>query len=347
MVTRVSERHTDGSTGGPSRDAVPHAVRWTGAGAVLSGRGDARGAPWDLLRYVPRDPRAPLTSLVRRIDTYRGRFHRTMRGLLGASTARLLVLSLGPPVEVRESDHLPFSGRSFLVVNHDGPLTARFHGQHVGVHLDLEPLGAYRLFGPAPEVSGRIVDLTAHDAFDRGGLLDRLAACEDARARLSLLERELVALARGGPEPDAVVSWVWDRLIAAQGQARIGDLVRETGFSHRYVGQRFKAQVGMPPKTAARIIRFERAATLLVSGRPAAEVAAQCGYTDQSHLSRDVAALSGVPPTVLASASVDGRTLWPSDGEPTTRRSVIDCARSHACSYKTDAPTSPTLLPAR
>jgi AraC-like DNA-binding protein len=48
---------------------------------------------------------------------------------------------------------------------------------------------------------------------------------------------------------------------------------------------------------AHRVVRS--AAHRLVAGQDAARVAADCGYTDQSHLHRDVMAFTGVTPATL------------------------------------------------
>jgi hypothetical protein len=61
--------------------------------------------------------------------------------------------------------------------------------------------------------------------------------------------------------------------------------------------------LGLTPKAAARVIRFDRARHLLAGqvaagGRPRlADLAVTCGYFDQAHLARDFRALAGVPPS--------------------------------------------------
>lgn len=69
----------------------------------------------------------------------------------------------------------------------------------------------------------------------------------------------------------------------------------------------FRAQVGLAPKAAARVLRFRRAAGLLVpgpSGKPGrasarsiSEVAAECGYADHARLVREFRALAGCTPS--------------------------------------------------
>ena len=61
------------------------------------------------------------------------------------------------------------------------------------------------------------------------------------------------------------------------------------------------------PKLAARVVRFERARHMLQS-TPSfvtiAQVAAACGYYDQSHLDRDFAELAGCSPTAWLAEEV-------------------------------------------
>ena len=60
---------------------------------------------------------------------------------------------------------------------------------------------------------------------------------------------------------------------------------------------RFRAELGVTPKTAARIFRFERACGLIsVLRLPLADVAAACGYADQAHMTRDWNAFTGASP---------------------------------------------------
>ena len=60
----------------------------------------------------------------------------------------------------------------------------------------------------------------------------------------------------------------------------------------------FRREVGLPPKTLARILRFHRARGLIVApgGADFAEVADLCGYYDQAHLIRDFREFAGCTP---------------------------------------------------
>ena len=56
--------------------------------------------------------------------------------------------------------------------------------------------------------------------------------------------------------------------------------------------------LGAPPKVAARLVRFATVCRRLGSA-PLARLAADAGFADQAHLSREFAALAGAPPTAF------------------------------------------------
>jgi transcriptional regulator GlxA family with amidase domain len=96
---------------------------------------------------------------------------------------------------------------------------------------------------------------------------------------------------------------MWRRLQDSGGRIPVAELVRKSGWSHRHVTARFREQVGLTPKAASRVIRFERAAVSLASGAAGlADVAAGSGYADQSHLTREFVRLSGDTPARYATA---------------------------------------------
>ena len=116
-----------------------------------------------------------------------------------------------------------------------------------------------------------------------------------------------------GPTVDAEVEHAWHRVLAGRGRTRVEDLAAEVGWSRQRLWSRFRSQPGVGPKRAVRLVRLDRAARHLVAGRPAAMVAAEAGYVDQSHLHREVRALTGLTPAELAAApwlAIDD-VAWP------------------------------------
>jgi AraC-like DNA-binding protein len=110
-------------------------------------------------------------------------------------------------------------------------------------------------------------------------------------------------IADGRLAVSAEIVFAWRLLLDSAGTIRMPALASETGWSDRHLRSRFSAEIGLTPKAAARVVRFDRARRLLerraVSGRPLAlaALAAHCGYFDQAHLDAEFRALAGAPPT--------------------------------------------------
>ena len=83
------------------------------------------------------------------------------------------------------------------------------------------------------------------------------------------------------------------------GQVRVERLAAEVGWSRKRLWSRFRSQIGLTPKRAAQLIRFDHVAHRLAAGHSAALVAAESGYADQSHLHREVMAFAGVTPKAV------------------------------------------------
>jgi AraC-like DNA-binding protein len=103
-----------------------------------------------------------------------------------------------------------------------------------------------------------------------------------------------------GPSVDPEVAWVWNQIAADRGWSRIDELAVEVGWSRKRLWSRFRSHIGLPPKRAAKLVRFDHAAHRLPAGEEAARVAAEGGYVDQSHLHRDVLAFSRATPATVA-----------------------------------------------
>jgi transcriptional regulator GlxA family with amidase domain len=96
------------------------------------------------------------------------------------------------------------------------------------------------------------------------------------------------------------VVFAWRRLVNSDGGIPVRALAEETGWSRRHLASRFRSEIGLAPKEAARVLRFDRARRLLGRhDRPSlVDVANRCGYFDQAHLTRDWRQFAGCSPTV-------------------------------------------------
>jgi len=130
-------------------------------------------------------------------------------------------------------------------------------------------------------------------------LVEQLYEAASWDARFDLLDRTILLRLEQTPSAPADVTWAWRRLRETSGRLAIGELATELGCSRRHLTSRFRDQIGPPPKTVARIMRFRRVVRLLErdAGTRLAEVAQDCGYYDQAHLNRDFRELAGTTPS--------------------------------------------------
>lgn len=253
---------------------------------------------------VARVPHPALRGQVRRMAGFAER--------VGGPVARRELPHAGVPVILGFDERVRLrsatgSGQhaAFVAGLHEIPVDTEHDGTLRCLQLDLSPLGAYRLLGvPPTELRDAVVPLDELGAPWRD-LAGRLADAPGWPERFALLEGVLGRLAQDGRRPDPEVGWAWRRLAHSHGAVPMAALADEVGWSRRHLTARFHQQVGLPPKAAARVLRFSRARSLLGAAGPGSisEVAAESGYADHSHLVREFRRLSGGPPSALLTAT--------------------------------------------
>jgi AraC-like DNA-binding protein len=167
------------------------------------------------------------------------------------------------------------------------------------VQVRLTPVVAHIVLGVSPaELERAVVALDDLWGKDASRIRERLAETQSWDERFALVEASLVRRATG-PTVDPEVAWVWDQIVVNRGSVRVDELADEVRWSRKRLWSRFRSQIGMPPKRAAKLIRFDHAAHRLSAGHGAARVAAEAGYVDQSHLHRDVLEFTGATPSTM------------------------------------------------
>jgi len=188
---------------------------------------------------------------------------------------------------------------SFVAALHDRYALVAHDGFQEGVQVRLTPLGAHALFGlPMHELTNRVVELDDLLGPRANELVERMWERPGWDGPFELLDNLIAKRVAEARKQSPGVVWAWQRLRATHGRARVRALAEELGWSHRRLIARFREQVGMPPKTVGRILRFDRVARMLRDADELrlAEVAYDCGYYDQPHLNRDFRDLAGTTP---------------------------------------------------
>ncbi|WP_408612226.1 helix-turn-helix domain-containing protein [Glycomyces terrestris] len=194
-----------------------------------------------------------------------------------------------------------------------GDLRVAGQGVHDCLQIRLDPVAATALLDASAELSGAVVSLEEVWGRDAGRVEDRLRDAASWHERFEIAVDVLGRRLGARPSVDPEVAYVWEQTLAGRGRVRVDDLAAEVGWGRKRLWSRFRAQLGITPKRAARLVRFDRAAHLLASGRSAGSVAIASGYADQSHLHREVKTFTGLTPTALAAApwlAIDD-VAWP------------------------------------
>lgn len=206
------------------------------------------------------------------------------------------------------------TARRGSVVAGMAPGGVRARGQGIEcLQIRLSPVLAGPVLGVTKETEGAVLDLDDVWGADAARLERRLRDTGSWDERFAIVEAELTRRLHASREVDPELAYAWRTMVVTAGRARVDELADDIGWSRKRLWSRFRAQLGIGPKRAARLIRFDDAAHRLASGRGPAEAAAESGYADQSHLHRDALEFAGRTPAAVARAawlSVDD-VAWP------------------------------------
>lgn len=172
-----------------------------------------------------------------------------------------------------------------------------------------------------PGMAASVLDVPAHELVDTspplaalwgerlarpGGRFDESQLSTDGFDELAaLLVGQLERVGPGDRLVTTAAGWLAD-----DADASVRDLAERTGLSERQLRRRFESAIGYGPKTFQRIARFRRwlglAREMPHEARRLVDLAAEAGYADQAHLTREVTRLAGHPPTALLAETASG-----------------------------------------
>ncbi len=280
----------------------------------------AHDSPLGRWRFWALTPAPPLASAVQMLWALDGEDAYTRERLLPRDTVELLI-NLGGPhrllsrpgAEARTFDEAWIAGLQDSWLDIESPPNAKL----IGVRF--LPGGCHRVFGLAVDtLFGRVVDLDDIVGPIAREWRARLLEAPDMETRLSSLEawmtERLLSVDRG---LHGAVTLALHELGRSQGSTPIRALAREAGISHKHLIDLFRTEIGLTPKTFARVLRFQ---TLLrhvhAGGQSWARAAHGLGFSDQAHLNLEFRAFSGHTPTeFLHARGPDGDSIV-LDGHP-------------------------------
>ena len=276
---------------------------------VRVGRHESELGSWIEIQCFPHPV---LAQHVEMIFYSEGIVHYTRDRILPRGLPHLLI-NLGPPqylvqgVAREEFSDLWFSGQQETYLETEAPQGATIMG------VVFRPFGAYPVIGlDQDSLCGEVVSLAALLGDQVHRLREQLLNGDDAFSRLSIVEGWLSERISRGRPVHLATRWVAESLAESEGQTKIQDLEKESGYSRKYLIRLLRREVGLTPKALARIYRFHGFLDRLHDDpHPRwSALAAECGYYDQSHLIREVRTFTGITPRQLLNApSPDGLTL--------------------------------------
>jgi AraC-like DNA-binding protein len=178
----------------------------------------------------------------------------------------------------------------------DSPYVRDMSRPVTSVGAELHPGASAVLLGiPAGELAHRHTPLDALWGRGADEMRERLCESRSPEARLDLFESALVERLERTRTLHPAVALALEQFGVS---ADVREAVRRSGYSHRRFVAVFREAVGLGPKVYCRVRRFRRLLAMVAAhpGRTWADLAHEAGYSDQSHLTREFAALAGMTP---------------------------------------------------
>lgn len=261
---------------------------------------------WEI---ATRAPHPRLAAFVLGYLGFKSRIELPRERHLPSGEAELLI-NLGSPYRVMDpGDGAGWSTyRSAAVIGvHDHPVISAETGAQNVLVLRLRPPGAHILFdAPMHELANRFIEFEEVNPGLARDLPSRLYDARDWETRFAIMDCVIARRAERNRPQASRTAWAWRKLDESAGAISIGSLASESGCSPKHLIAQFREYVGLPPKTAARVLRFNRALKIIERGGALdwAQIALACGYYDQAHFIRDFRVFARCTPAELANSMV-------------------------------------------
>ena len=260
--------------------------------------------------FLTKQPTGPLADLVEMFWLWRGEppEHRRDR-MLPTGNASFIVNLLDDELRIYDSDTGALSHRmegSGFSGAQLAPFVIDTAEQVYVAGVEFRPGGAWPFIAAAQdELSDVHVPLRDLWGTPVVSLREQLLTAASDHARLLLLERTLEAQLCRAPGLRCEVIAA-KHAIERDPQIRVAELARLVPLGSRRLTRVFELQLGMTPKTYARLMRFRRVLTAAHRAPLAdwSEIALACGYYDQPHLNLEFKRFSGFTPVEYLAKAV-------------------------------------------
>lgn len=185
----------------------------------------------------------------------------------------------------------------------DVPVTiATPPGPSGSIGIELTIAGAYKFINvPLKEITNRIVSFTElYNGLGRQLQQVIVNECQPEE-KVRIIQEFLFQQLRKTNRNNRLVDYCIGLITSSDGLMPIKEIQRRTGYSKRYLDMMFNAHVGLPPKTIATIVRFQRLyKSLAQSDKFLENYNIYDLYYDQSHFIREFKRYTGYSPMKYA-----------------------------------------------
>ncbi len=134
------------------------------------------------------------------------------------------------------------------------------------------------------------------------GVLEKLSRCESFDEAIEVFTAQIKKLNLKTEDTDEKIAEALKLIEENPGEIKISEIARAVDLSARQLERRFKKSSGLSPKQYVRTRRIRATAVSLVekAGDNWANRAAEMGFTDQSHLTKEFSSITGRSPNSFA-----------------------------------------------
>ncbi|SKB77668.1 helix-turn-helix domain-containing protein [Dyadobacter psychrophilus] len=127
---------------------------------------------------------------------------------------------------------------------------------HCNIGIEFSALGAYRIFQLRQfELKNKIFDFEDVIGTQARHLSERLINTDAIENKIEQIQSYLInQLSRSSP--DLIVDYCLGQIADTRGLITVNELERKTGFSSRWLREKFTDKVGLSPKNFSSVIRF-------------------------------------------------------------------------------------------
>jgi AraC-like DNA-binding protein len=223
-----------------------------------------------------------------------------------------VMIDLGPAHRLIDRGRSTVWDRSWFSGLHERAIEIESDsGTHL-VSARLSPPGAYAAFGEAAaRAANSVLDLESFAGAGAAALRADLLAASTPAHRFAILE-SFLRDRRSSHAASSFVAAAVAQIDREHGRLRVSEIHEALGVSRKHLTLTFTREIGVAPKSYARIRRFVWTLDQLRQSDSVdwAALAVDAGYADQSHLVRDFRRVAGARPTeFLRARSPDNTAL--------------------------------------